>query len=40
MFANCTKLNELNIINFNTSQVKNIVYMFHNCQKLKSLNLS
>ena len=35
-----TKLNELNIFNFNTSKVEDIAFMFLNCSELKSLDLS
>ena len=40
MFCHCSKVNSLNISNFNTSQVTNMQRMFHNCELLNSLNLS
>jgi surface protein len=40
MFSSCTKLEELNVSNFNTSKVKNMTWMFYNCKSLKKLNLA
>ena len=40
MFSYCSSLKELNLSNFNTSQVTNMEYMFYNCSSLKELNLS
>jgi surface protein len=37
MFSNCWSLEELNLSNFNTINVKNMAYMFNNCsEKLKN----
>ena len=40
MFNNCPLLKELNLSNFNTSQVTNMEYMFNRCSSLVTLNLS
>ena len=40
MFYQCLKLTDLNISNFDTSQVTNMKYMFHQCSKLIELNIS
>ena len=39
MFQNCTKLLELDLSNFNTSNVTNMSYMFNACEKLKKLDI-
>ena len=40
MFSECSSLKELNISNFNTSNVTNMRNMFFKCKSLKVLNLS
>ena len=40
MFSYCSNLPSLNLSNFNTSNVKNMGWMFDGCSKLSSLNLS
>ena len=40
MFDGCTKLESLDLTNFNTAVVKSMTYMFYNCSTLTSLNLS
>ena len=40
MFANCSKLSELDVSKFNTSKVTNMQDMFMNCSNLTSLDLS
>ena len=39
MFYNCTNLKEINLLSFDTSQVKDMSYLFYNCSSLKELNL-
>ena len=40
MFFMCTKIVEINLSNFNTSQVNNMKSMFQYCASLTSINLS
>ena len=40
MFYKCTTITEINLSNFNTSQVTSMSYMFEGCSSLISLNLS
>ena len=40
MFINCKNLTSLDLSNFDTSQVNNMVYMFSNCKNLTSLDLN
>ena len=40
MFADCSKLERVNFINFNTSNCANMSFMFYSCKSLKSLNLN
>ena len=40
MFQNCEKLEELNILNFNTKNVINTSYMFCNCSSLNILRIT
>jgi len=40
MFCNCTNITEINLSDFNTSQVKSMNSMFAGCSSLTSLNLS
>ena len=40
MFSGCSSLQNLNIININTSSVKNMGRMFNGCKNLKTLHLS
>ena len=40
MFCDCSKLTELNLSNFNTSNVTNMSNMFRACSSLTSLDLS
>ena len=40
MFYNCKQIIEIDLSNFDTSQVTNMSYMFHNCSSLISLNLA
>ena len=35
MFCSCASLKPLDITNFNTSRVKNMDYMFYDCEALK-----
>ena len=36
MFYECTSLKELNLSNFNTSEVNDMYYMFSKCSSLKN----
>ena len=40
MFYKCSSLKKLNLSNFNTNNVTNMVGMFYGCSSLKVLNLS
>ena len=40
MFSCCKELEELNIYNFNFTNVKNIKNIFFGCKSLKKINLS
>ena len=40
MFYKCSNITEIDLSNFNTSQVTNMSYMFSYCNQLTSLNLS
>ena len=40
IFYNCQSLKELNISNFNTNNVTDMLYMFRGCCSLKELNFS
>ena len=40
MFYNCSSLSSIDLSNFNTNNVTNMVYMFKGCKSLSSLNLS
>ena len=40
MFDSCTGLTSINLSNFDTSNVTNMIYMFYSCSGLTSLNLS
>ena len=40
MFKDCTKINEIDFSNFDTSQVTDMSKMFYNCTTLNKLNLS
>ena len=40
MFSGCESLKELNLDNFNTSNVTDMLYIFSGCSKIKELNLS
>ena len=40
MFEGCTKIIEIDLSKFDTSQVNDMEYMFHNCISLTSINLS
>ena len=40
MFSGCSSLKELNLSNFNTNNVTNMVAMFYECYSLKELNIS
>ena len=40
MFYNCSSLKELNLNNFNTSNVTNMSWMFYDCRSLTELNLN
>ena len=40
MFSGCSSIEELNLSNFDTSQVKYITYMFCDCSSLKRLDIS
>ena len=39
MFRKCKELENLDLSNFNTSNVTNMEFMFYECDKLKYLNL-
>ena len=39
MFNHCYELENLDLSKFNSSNVKNMSYMFYECNKLKYLNL-
>ena len=39
MFMNCINLKELDLSNFNTSNVTNMQSMFYQCRRLEDLNL-
>ena len=40
MFCGCSLLKEINLSNFNTKNIKNMISMFCRCSSLKELNLS
>ena len=40
MFYGCSDIKEIDLSNFNTSNVKNMDFMFYDCSSLTSLNLS
>ena len=40
MFAQCIRLEKINLANFNTENVKDMSYMFYNCRSLSSLDIS
>ena len=40
MFCGCTKITEINLSNFNTSQVKSVNRMFYDCSLLSSIDFS
>ena len=40
MFTKCSKLEEIDVSNFNTSNVKNIGSMFYLCKSLREIDLS
>ena len=40
MFYKCSSLNSLNLSNFNTKKVKNMLAMFQDCCSLTNLDLS
>ena len=40
MFKNCPKLKEINLSNFNTSNVNDMSFMFSECTSLEELNIS
>jgi surface protein len=39
MFSDCSGLTTLDVSNFDTGNVTNMMYMFNGCEKLESLNL-
>ena len=40
MYYQCNSLTKLNLSNFNTQNVTNMIGMFQNCNSLTNLNLS
>ena len=40
MFAGCENIIDINLLNFNTKNVKNMRYMFSGCENIKELDLS
>ena len=40
MFSHCKSLSSLDLSNFNTQNVTDMVYMLYNCKSLSSLDLS
>ena len=40
MFSGCESLNELDISNFNTEKVCNMMSIFYRCESLTNINLS
>ena len=40
MFYNCSKLEKINLSNFDTSSVTDMKEMFYGCESLTSLDLS
>ena len=40
MFSNCKSLKKINLSNFNTQNVTNMVSMFERCQSIKELDIS
>ena len=40
MFFQCSDITEIDLSNFNTSKVNNMIGMFNGCSSLTSLNLS
>ena len=40
MFYGCSFLKEINLSNFNTTEVTNMTQMFYGCSKLKEINVS
>ena len=39
MFDRCSSLKELNLSNFNTNNVKNMIYILNECLPLKKLKI-
>ena len=39
LFSGCKSLKKLNLNNFNTNDVTDMIYMFSECSSLKELNL-
>ena len=40
MFYSCEKLTSINLQNFNTKEVENMIFTFYSCKSIKSLDLS
>ena len=40
MYFNCSSLTSLNLFNFNTNNINNLIYMLSQCSSLTSLDLS
>ncbi len=40
MFRSCSKIIEINLSNFDSSEITSMISMFYGCSSLKSLNLS
>ena len=40
MFSGCSSLEEINLSNFSTTNVKDLSYMFSGCSSLKELDIS
>ena len=40
MFWRCQKLENIDLVSFNTEKVENMFKMFNNCKRIKAINLS
>lgn len=40
MFRDCSNLTQIDLSNFDTSQVTDMCFMFHNCERLKEIDLN
>lgn len=40
MFRDCSNLTQIDLSNFDTSQITDMCFMFHNCERLKEIDLN